>query len=261
MLLHFCGGHRRIAGQRLFHMNIRGLCGQQAEVDHLYELLAIRIAKIKERHGGRLPTARDLPRVRRGSGTKGVYFFFENGELRDDKVSARVVRIGTHKKGNIESRVAEHRTDWKRSIFRRHVGTALLRKGSFDHAIKATDRDMWASEWIRRVGGWSVHMNKGLLNPTLHPLHTLVTEAIGNMRVVWVEIEEQERRLAFETLCIQLLSNYLRKETPIDPPSPNWLGHYALSEEIRLSGLWNVECAATAHPPGLLQYYAANFGA
>ena len=40
-----------------------------------------------------------------------------------------------------------------------------------------------------------------------------------------------------ERNSIALLSNHGRE--PIDPPSPDWLGHYSGREKVRLSGLWN----------------------
>ena len=37
-----------------------------------------------------------------------------------------------------------------------------------------------------------------------------------------------------------------------DPPSAQWLGRYACKEEIRDSGLWNVQMVNTPYDPGFL---------
>ena len=79
----------------------------------------------------------DLPR-------RGVYFFFEPGELREDGRTPRVVRVGTHavsagSRTTLWTRLRDHRGhvigrhvgggNHRASIFRRHVGSALLGRG------------------------------------------------------------------------------------------------------------------------------------
>jgi hypothetical protein len=184
-----------------------------------------------------------------------VYFFFEPGEKRATRDTQRIVRIGSHsgQASSIESRVVgEHSIDWGRSVFRRHVGTALIRKGEFDSAIDREERERWASLWFSRVGKWPAHTDPDLLHPTLHALHPIVTRTIGSMTLVWVEILDRNARLELENQCIKLLSNYLRDEAAIDPPSDGWLGRHALSEKVRRSGLWNVQHVKEPHTAGFL---------
>src|SRR5262245_42103503 len=72
---------------------------------------------------------------------RGVYFFFEPGEFREDGSTPRVVRVGTHavpsgSQTKLSSRLSQHRGhltgtlpgggNHRGSIFRLHVGTALL---------------------------------------------------------------------------------------------------------------------------------------
>lgn len=89
---------------------------------------------------GRLGSPRRLfgATGRDGWPTHGVYFFFEDGELRADG-TPRVVRVGTHglaitSRTRLWQRLAQHRGTLKgggnhrASIFRRHVGTALIRR-------------------------------------------------------------------------------------------------------------------------------------
>jgi len=242
-------------------MNSNAHIRQQAEVDRLYELLQLPSNAIRSHHG-RIPTPRDLPAARNAWRTKGVYFFFEPGEKRATSDAQRIVRIGTHigEASSIESRVVgEHSIDWGRSVFRRHVGTALIRKGEFDSAIDSAERERWAGLWFSRVGKWPVHTHPNRLHPTLHALHPFVTATIGRMTLVWIEIPDRTERLELEKQCIKLLSNYLRGEVAIDPPSDGWLGRHALSEEVRRSGLWNVVHVKKPHTPGFLAQFQKYF--
>ena len=49
----------------------------------------------------------------------------------------------------------------------------------------------------------------------------------------------EAERGAIEKGAIALLSNFRRQA--FDPPSERWLGRHALSEDVRESGLWNVD--------------------
>ncbi len=72
------------------------------------------------------------------------------------------------------------------------------------------------------------------------------------MTLVWVEVADKTERLELEEQCIKLLSNYLRQRVPIDAPSRDWLGRYALCEEVQRSRLWNVKHVKKPHTPGFL---------
>src|SRR3989304_6444386 len=82
---------------------------------------------------------------------KGVYFFFEDGEFRENGKQLRVVRVGTHavskgSKSLLWERLRSHRGTAKRShkgggnhrgsIFRLHIGTALINKYGFKEFSK-----------------------------------------------------------------------------------------------------------------------------
>jgi hypothetical protein len=73
----------------------------------------------------------------------GIYFFYETGETQGHRAEKpRIVRVGTHRKNNFRSRIAEHfllnerkmafsqeqPAPHERSIFRKHIGRALLNK-------------------------------------------------------------------------------------------------------------------------------------
>jgi len=81
---------------------------RREHLDHFYELLS----ELEDRLGGRRTLGECHGNM---SWTKrGVYFFFEPGELREDWRTPRVVRVGTHalKRGSrstLWGRLRQHR--------------------------------------------------------------------------------------------------------------------------------------------------------
>lgn len=233
----------------------------QAEVDRLYELLERRAEVLRERYG-HVPRPSDLLRERSRCQTGGVYFIFEPNEKRSSGVGQRVVRVGTT--SSIESRlVKEHAKDWGRSRFRMQIGAALLRRGDYDMHIEHAACDQWVAEWYRQVpmkrGTWGVHDRPSELDPVLHSIHPLVSHAVSEMGFLWVEVADKETQRALERECIRLLSNHARPNSPIDPPSTDWLGRHARETEIRQAGLWNVMHVKKPHTPGFLDDFQGYF--
>ena len=68
-----------------------------------------------------------------------------------------------------------------------------------------------------------------------------VSAHIGAMAVLWVDVPDEpgpgSARAHIERNAIALLSN---RRAPLDPPSTAWLGRYSPRDEIRQSGLWNL---------------------
>ena len=172
----------------------------------------------------------------------GVYFFFEAGELRADGVTPRVVRVGTHRlrpsSSTLWGRLSQHRGNvgaarpgggnHRGSIFRLHVGTALLKAGDWRDDVRAS--------WGR---GSSAGAN---VCDAEYELEGAVSAHIGAMPLLWLPIDDPASaasdRGVVEAGSIALLSNYDR--TPLDPPSPHWLGRDADGPDVVRSGLWNV---------------------
>ena len=171
--------------------------------------------------------------------TRGVYFFFEPGEVRGGAYgdAQRIVRVGTHavssgSKTTLWQRLKQHQGaaeggagNHRGSIFRHHVGLALIKSGrlpELEQVWKATEptAEMRAQEM---------------------PLEQLVTEYIGRMRLLWVAADDEPSavsiRARIEVNAIALLSEGAYAE----PASPAWLGRHAAEDAIRRSGLWNVK--------------------
>ena len=185
---------------------------------------------------------------------RGVYFFFEPGEMRSTSGRGfRVVRVGTHglKRGGktkLWKRLSQHqgtqRTsggNHRGSVFRLHVGTALIGRDSWKEEIT----DTWG------VGSSAPReVRQGELT-----LEQAVSQHIRNMPFLYLEIDDEpgpeSLRGYIERNAIALLSNYEKGEL-IDPPSENWLGQWARSDEIKRSSLWNVNHVTESYDPNFL---------
>jgi hypothetical protein len=78
------------------------------------------------------------------------------------------------------------------------------------------------------------------------------------MSVLWVSIPDEpgstSERAYIERNAIGLLSNKLH---PHDPPSSSWLGWESDRNEIRGSGLWNINHVHADYDPAFLRTLAA----
>ncbi len=184
-----------------------------------YALLDCLEAKVG---GRRLLSNRD---ALKGLPSRGVYFFFEDGETRSGSGSGdRVVRVGTHalranSKSTLSSRLSQHRSGNRHSsIFRELVGSALAERSNIP--LNETD----------------------------------ITEYIGQMPFLWLNVDDppgpDSSRGLIERNAIALLSGYRRPA--LDKSSKEWLGHYSDRERVRLSGLWNNNHVDETYDPPFL---------
>ncbi|GIH66988.1 hypothetical protein [Microbispora siamensis] len=204
---------------------------RRADTDRFYGLLETLAARTR------------LPRLRECSAADswpahGVYFFFEDGETRTEGNRPRVVRVGTHalterSRTQLWTRLRQHRGNvggtnpgggnHRGSIFRLHVGTALLNSGEWPAVVRA---------------GWRLPRAGAEVRLAQHELERAVSDHIGAMRLLCLPAPEREQRRAIESNAIALLSLI---RGGVDPPSPRWLGRHAESLAVRTSGLWNVQ--------------------
>lgn len=167
---------------------------------------------------------------------RGIYFFFESGEMRSDSGNgARVVRVGTHAltagaSSTLWRRLSQHRGQIKTgggnhrgSIFRLIVGTSLITRNS--HTLPTWGEGSSAPPTVR-AGEIALEQ---------------VSKVIGAMRFLWLAVDDepgpQSARGFIERNAIALLSN--SGKAPLDPPSAGWLGRSCNREKVRRSGLWN----------------------
>lgn len=168
---------------------------------------------------------------------RGVYFFFENNEIRKDSgEEMRVTRVGTHalkndSKTSLWKRLSQHKGTAKNlggnhrgSIFRLLVGTSLIEKGN-----------LYFPTW-----GIGNNASRETKNNELI-LEQKVSTIIGNMPFLYLSINDEagpeSLRGYIERNCIALLSNY--NKDVLDSASDKWLGHECNRERVKRSQLWN----------------------
>ena len=165
---------------------------------------------------------------------KGVYFFFEPGEIRQDGNSERVVRVGTHAvRTNSEAilfeRLKLHKGsqdlsgNHRASVFRKLIGYSIIQK-----------ENMNFPNWGKQSGvGEQIRTSE-------KPLEKKVSEYIITLPFTVLEVpgpsSRNNDRAFIEKNTIALLSNFNRER--IDCCSKNWLGRYS-PKKICCSGLWN----------------------
>jgi hypothetical protein len=215
------------------------------DVDRFYGI----IATLREKCRG----FRCLKECTRRSGWpgRGVYFFFEDHEFREDASARRIVRVGTHavsanSRTTLWNRLHTHKGtlggggNHRGSIFRKRVGEALLQVRGYSPEIGAS---------------WGIGNSapRGTRLAEL-PLERDVSTLIGLMPFLWLEVNDTpgtaSDRTYLERNCIALLSNFGKE--PIDKPSESWLGLHSPQETIRKSGLWNTNHVDDGYTPTFL---------
>lgn len=178
---------------------------------------------------------------------RGVYFFFEDGETRGGNSELRVVRVGTHAvhpgdQSTLWGRLRSHRGtltgghagggNHRGSVFRKHVGTAILRRNGQAELVERWCKGQSAERSVR---------------DDEYPIELQVSQYIRAMPFLWLKVEDppgpSSMRASIERNAIALLSNYGKLGPPeaIDAPSPMWLGTYCAKDAVRKSGPWNAD--------------------
>jgi hypothetical protein len=179
---------------------------------------------------------------------RGIYFFFEPGEMRRYRPSrSRVVRIGTHaittgRRSELWGRLAAHRGtasghgNHRGSIFRKHAGAAIMRRDSLVHP----------GTWLQKEATRAEKLLE-------RDLERRVSEYLASTTLLWLDVDDapspESERATIERNAIALLS---QADAVIDPPSRHWLGLQSVTDEIRTSGLWNVQCVGEPYDPAFL---------
>jgi hypothetical protein len=226
--------------------------GYEERLQHIIRFYTI-LDELEQKAGGKRLLANCHGRMNWPK--RGVYFFFEEGEVRSTSGEGlRVVRVGTHalKKGakaTFWNRLRQHKGieksgagNHRGSVFRKHVGTALIK------------RDDWTGPPAVKWGQGSKAPKS--VRQAEKPIERAVSTYIRAMPFLWVKVKDDpgpdSDRGVIERNAIALLSNYNANPDSIDTPSPGWLGRYSKSEEIQLSGMWNVNHVSESYDPEIL---------
>jgi hypothetical protein len=169
---------------------------------------------------------------------RGLYFVTEPVAGNDRWI---VTRVGTHavslgSRTSLWDRISTHRGpghgggSHRSSIFRAHVGRALLRRDRAPPEVVPTWGAGQSAPATVRAGEAD--------------LERRVSQVIGEMRLLWVEVPDapgpRSDRAYLERNIIGLLSraNYLGTRAA---PGQFWLGHDRAEWRIAASGLWNLD--------------------
>lgn len=160
----------------------------------------------------------------------GIYVMFQLGELAHN--ADRIVRIGTHRgDSRLTSRLREHfhKENKDRSIFRKHIGRALL----------AQQDDSFLRHWN--------------LDLTTRKSRELYGEVVDERRSEAVEAEVTEflsRSITFSVIGVHSKQQRLMIEKSLLSTlaccgecgaSTQWLGRFHQHSAIQQSGLWNIQ--------------------
>lgn len=166
---------------------------------------------------------------------RGLYIILESTE--NAQTMSRVVRIGTHavsagSKTTLWDRLITHRGtsdgrgSHRSSIFRLHVGRALTR-GVPDVPLVST----WAE-------GQSASAD---VRHAEEPLERLVSEYLGNLRVLWLDVADAPGPASDRAYLERGLIGLYSRAMMLRPSRfSNWLGMNSPDWRIATSGLWNV---------------------
>lgn len=178
--------------------------------------------------------------------SRGVYFFFEPGELRTTSgVGPRVVRVGTHavsrgSRTSLWQRLSQHRGttagrgQHRASVFRLLVGSALIRR-------QGLDVPTWGVKGSQTAAARELDMPREALVRAEESWEQKVSAHIGAMPFLCLGIDDEpgpeSLRAYVERRVIALLaSSHMSGD---DPASAEWLGRWSDGELVQASGLWN----------------------
>ena len=214
------------------------------DITYFYNLLSKLEKKLQGKTNLSISTGNDIWPIR------GIYFFFESGELRQESGSGlRVTRIGTHAlktgaKTTLWKRLSQHKGILKNgggnhrgSIFRLLVGTAIISAQNLNYPT-----------WGQGNSG-----TKEIREAEI-PLEKLVSQFIRQMPFIYLDVPDapgpNSLRGYIEINCIALLSNYAKD--PIDQSSATWQGKKCNREKVRESGLWNQNHVDEPYDPNFI---------
>ena len=197
-------------------------------------------------------------RARAAGRNAAVYFFFEDGEFREDGETLRVVRVGTHaittsSKTTLWSRLHTHRGhsdlggNHRGSIFRKRVGEALWRARQYPEEMTKT----WG---VRSSASKAVRLAEASLERE-------VSDYIGQMPLLWIGIADtpspkKSDRVYLELNSIALLTAISESPLSTCHPLTGWAGNRA-SPQFRESGLWNTDHVEKPYDPIFLEKLGA----
>lgn len=192
---------------------------------------------------------------------RGVYFFFENGEMRSGSGRGpRVVRVGTHglkigTKSSLWTRLRTHRGatasgrgNHRGSIFRLLVGEALARREGYP--LPPT----WGAGGSPSDAAWEFSTSAAAVLADEDDLECHVSDYIGQMPLLWLEVEDEPGPESLRGVIERNALALLGRARPFGPDAPSlaWPGRFSSRKAVRTSGLWNSKHVSDPYDPRFL---------
>lgn len=179
----------------------------------------------------------------------GIYFFYEEGEVvKNSENSKRIVRIGTHKGDNFRNRISEHYlfnekkmlfnamqpAPKDRSIFRKHIGRALLNEDKDNRDYL----DVWDIDFLKRIKREKFGYRRDIDKEK--KLEEKITRILRNLfSFRFIIIKDQNDRMGSKGLEKALIGTVANCSHCY--ASSEWLGRHSPKKKIRDSGLWQIQ--------------------
>jgi hypothetical protein len=161
----------------------------------------------------------------------GIYILFETGELAHG--TNRVVRVGSHTgEDQLRSRLEQHflNENKDRSIFRKNIGRAMLKRDRNDRFLKQWNIDLTTRKAKEEYSKTIDSLKQGLIEK----------QVTGYMQkhfwFIALGIPSKTKRLDLEKKLIATVSKCTDCQ-----PSKDWLGRYSPKVEICTGKLWQVK--------------------
>lgn len=177
--------------------------------------------------------------------SNGIYFFYEEGEIADHEygISQRIVRMGTHKENNFQTRISEHfllnesklnftianPKPSDRNIFRKNIGRALLNKNN-DYYLK-----IWNIDYTCKENRLKMNLMRNIEKEkqTESEISKVLRERFSFRFIV---LEGHQKRIGKEGLESRLIVTVAGCN--VCKASESWLGRFSPIGEIRNGKLW-----------------------
>jgi hypothetical protein len=177
--------------------------------------------------------------------SNGIYFFYEEGEIIDHGygLKPRIVRMGTHKENNFQSRISEHfllneskmnftianPKPSDRSIFRKNIGKALLNKNN-DYYLK-----IWNIDYMLKENRLKMNLMRNIEKEK--QIESEISKILRDtFSFRFIALEGQQKRIGKEGLESRLIGTVANCN--VCKPSEYWLGRFSTIERIRNGKLW-----------------------
>jgi hypothetical protein len=174
-----------------------------------------------------------------------IYFFYEVGETTEHGygINQRIVRIGTHKENNFQTRISKHfllnesklnftianPKPSDRSISRKNIGRALLNKNN-DYYLR-----IWNIDYTSRENRLKMNLMRNIEKEK--QIESDISKILRERFSFRVTIlEGQQTRIGKEGLESRLIGTVA--SCNVCKASESWLGRFSPIEEIRSGKLW-----------------------